>query len=70
MPVCKICQERIDVSKTGVRVHKCRVCGKTYCKNHFVVSKEVCLLCAGYSENEIDRRGGKFSSFVRKNYPE
>ena len=70
MPFCKICKERIDVSRTGVRVFKCRVCGKNFCKDHFLPSKGVCLLCAGYTEAEVDKRPKKFSSFVRKNHPD
>lgn len=68
MPICKICKERIDVSKTGVRAYRCRNCDKIFCKEHFLVERGICLICAGYSEEEIAQldRGRKFSSFIRK----
>ena len=66
MPRCKLCRRRIDVSKTGVVAYKCRNCGSVVCKGHFVPEKELCLKCAGVDEEEIERRGRPFGSFVRK----
>jgi predicted nucleic acid binding AN1-type Zn finger protein len=68
MPACKICRERIDVSKTGVRAYRCEVCGKMFCKDHFLLQKGICVRCAGWSEEEIAqvKRVKRFGSFVRK----
>lgn len=68
MPVCPLCNKRIDVSKTGIRAYRCRNCGKMFCKEHFLLDKNVCLICGGYSKEEIFQldRSKKFVSFVRR----
>lgn len=68
MPVCKLCNERIEVARIGVRAYRCRNCGKMFCKEHFLLEKAVCLICGGYSEEEIEQldKSRKFGSLVRK----
>jgi predicted nucleic acid binding AN1-type Zn finger protein len=68
MPICKICKARVDVSQTGVRAYRCRVCGKMFCKDHFLLEKSVCVRCAGYSEEKIlqIKRIKKFNSWIKK----
>ena len=62
MPACRICKQRIDLSKTGVRAHKCKECGKLVCRNHFDFAREICYNCA-----DIPAVKGKIPfSFIRK----
>jgi hypothetical protein len=65
MPNCKICRTRIDVSQTGVRAFRCRLCGRTVCKFHFVPSKDLCTECDGISQEKISSKVRRFSSHIR-----
>ena len=62
MPYCSICKERIDLSETGVRAHKCTECDKTVCENHFYFTRNICYGCAGLPQST----GGVAFSFIRK----
>ncbi len=59
MPNCKLCRERIDVSRTGVRAYKCARCGATVCKEHCGADK-VCHGCAGLPVTQVRK------SFIRR----
>lgn len=62
MPACRICRQRIDVSRTGVRAYKCEECRKLVCRNHFDFAKGICYSCA-----DIPASKGKIPfSFIRK----
>ncbi|MGQ9582208.1 MAG: hypothetical protein ACUVV6_01680 [Thermoplasmatota archaeon] len=52
--------ERIDLSRTGVRAHRCGSCGKTVCAEHFESGRGICHACAGIPV--VHRR----RSFIRK----
>ena len=65
MPNCKLCKVRIDVSRTGVRAFRCRLCGRVVCKSHFVPSKDLCTECASVPEEKISSKLRKFSSHIR-----
>ena len=45
MPVCRICNKRIDLTQKGVRAYKCRVCGKTVCPTHIDIARMMCTEC-------------------------
>ncbi|MEM1994757.1 MAG: hypothetical protein QXW32_04700 [Nitrososphaerales archaeon] len=45
MPICRICNTRIDLTQKGVRAYKCRVCGKTVCPRHIDVARMMCTEC-------------------------
>ena len=59
MPNCRLCRERIDVSRTGVRAYRCGRCGATVCREHFG-SEKICHGCAGIPVTVVKR------SFIRK----
>ncbi|MEM1537466.1 MAG: hypothetical protein QXK12_07015 [Candidatus Nezhaarchaeales archaeon] len=46
MPVCKICNTRIELSRTGVRAYKCRICGRIVCYDHYDLVRSLCYVCA------------------------
>ncbi len=60
MPVCKLCRERIDLSRTGVRAHRCGSCGAAVCAEHFEPERGLCRACAGLPVFQRRR------SFIRK----
>jgi len=60
MPVCKLCKERIDLSKTGVRARRCERCGAAVCEEHFHGGRSLCHECAGIPVSTKKR------SFIRK----
>ena len=60
MPVCKLCRQRIDLSRTGVRAYRCEKCGAAVCLDHFEPSKKQCHSCAGLPVRQRKR------SFIRK----
>jgi len=66
MPSCRICKTRIDVSKTGVLVYRCRLCGRTFCRDHYVESRQICHRCAGLPEASPPVRRGVLQSRTRK----
>lgn len=47
MPYCRICGKRIELSTTGVKVYKCRLCGKVVCRDDFDIVRNLCINCAG-----------------------
>lgn len=47
MPYCKLCGKRIELSTTGVRVYKCRLCGRVVCRDDFELVRGLCSACAG-----------------------
>jgi len=47
LPYCKICGRRIELSNTGVRVYKCRWCGKIVCRDDFDLVRNLCVECSG-----------------------
>ncbi len=66
MPVCRICKTRIPLSTTGVEAYRCRICGKTFCRTHFVIPRGVCMLCAGFSEEEaLKRKNPRAASLIK-----
>ena len=60
MPVCKLCRERIDLSKTGVRARRCEKCGAAVCEEHFHGGQGLCHECANIPFSTRKR------SFIRK----
>ncbi|UCE36640.1 MAG: hypothetical protein JSW00_14145 [Thermoplasmata archaeon] len=62
MPNCRICRERIDLSQTGIRAHKCGECKKIVCRNHYDFTRDICYECAGLPISS----GGLAFSFIRK----
>ncbi|UCE74016.1 MAG: hypothetical protein JSV56_13510 [Methanomassiliicoccales archaeon] len=62
MPACRICKERIDLSITGVRAHKCKECDRVVCRDHYDYVSDVCYECAGLPVSY----GGIAFSFIRK----
>ena len=60
MPVCKLCRQRKDLSRTGVRAHRCEQCGAAVCAEHFEPSRRLCHSCAGLPVHQKRR------SFIRK----
>jgi hypothetical protein len=62
MPNCHICRGRIDLSQKGVRVLKCKKCGKITCSAHILTSSGFCFGCA---ERPVPTGKTPFS-FIRK----
>ena len=60
MPVCKLCRERIDLSRTGVRARRCGGCGAVVCDAHYSRERGLCHACAGLPVSQRRR------SFIRK----
>ncbi|MEM4728446.1 MAG: hypothetical protein QXH42_01610 [Thermoplasmata archaeon] len=60
MPVCKLCGQRIDLSRTGIRARRCGSCGAVVCDEHYSRERGLCSPCAGLPVR-IKRR-----SFIRK----
>jgi len=60
MPLCKLCKERIDLSKTGERAFHCEKCGGSVCLDHFECGRALCHECAGLPVHTKKR------SFIRK----
>lgn len=60
MPVCKLCRERIDLSRTGVRAYRCESCGAAVCLDHYEPGRKLCHSCANIPVHPSKR------SFIRK----
>jgi tRNA(Ile2) C34 agmatinyltransferase TiaS len=45
MPVCRICNKRVDLTQKGVKAYKCRICGRTVCPIHIDVARMMCSEC-------------------------
>jgi len=47
VPYCRICGRRIELSTTGVKVYKCRWCGKIVCRDDYDLVRNLCVECSG-----------------------